>query len=126
MKSLSDFIFAHLGEKHNTSIEIIQTCDTTPTSKSSLTNLTEKLSKLLLNSPNGPGNIETNEGFIRILKQIARYQFDFPGVELLNNSKIVGRYPNLKIFSEGAQLGMLTGIRGLIPLLVKNSASEKG
>lgn len=54
------------------------------------------------------------------VKSIAEYQFSsMCSKRLLERCSIRGRYPNLKIFSNNQQLGMITGQRGLISLTLQ-------
>jgi archaeosine synthase len=50
------------------------------------------------------------------LSCFARVQFGNPGTALLEDAQVKGRYPNLKIFKDKMQRGMLVGQRGLISL----------
>ncbi len=105
--------------------EIIQTCKRTPTNSESLENLTEQLGKILSDYASQKHvqaieelnkKYEIMEENIELLRNIARYQFGEFGEELIKGSKIKGRYPNLRIFKDNKQLGMLTADRGLISL----------
>jgi archaeosine synthase len=55
------------------------------------------------------------------LTAFARFQFGEPGEDLLSNTEIKGRYPNLRIFKGKEQIGMLVGERGMISLTLKGA-----
>jgi archaeosine synthase len=119
---LSQSITENITSKLKNRIEILSTCDESPTKKSALDELSEQLHNLLLNYEKDQEPQEPQEPQERIdhrsisIEGIAGYQFDAAGYEFLKDTKVRGKYPYLKIFDSNTQLGMLTGDRGLISL----------
>ncbi len=92
-----------------------------PTAKSSLEKLTETLASIFERSSDidnliSKPSANKNSRQFTILRSIARFQFGPPGEQLIEGCRIRGRYPNLKLFKNNQQIGMLTGERGLISL----------
>jgi archaeosine synthase len=95
-------------------IDLEKTCEDKPTSPRSLSNLENTLNTLI--SPYQ--KISRKSRRIEDLTSISRYQFGLVGKKLLENCVIRGRYPNLRIFKNEMQIGMLTGRRGMISLTI--------
>ena len=98
----------------NIDIGTVKTCEDKPTSPRSLSNLENTLNTLI--SPYQ--KISRKSRRIEDLTSIARYQFGLVGEKLIENCVIRGRYPNLRIFKDEMQIGMLTGRRGMISLTI--------
>jgi archaeosine synthase len=117
-KPLSETIKSKFGPDINISI----TCGDTPTKKSALEQLSEQLHKILLKYEQDPKTMDRLNNRLRTLKGIVGFQFGAAGYELLNDVKVRGKYPYLKIFGSktqngrDVQLGMLTSDRGFISL----------
>lgn len=91
----------------------IITCIDSPTSDESL----EKLKITLQENISDFEKINKYERVKQNLESLACYQFGKDiGKKLLKNTKIFGRYPDLKIIADSIQLGMLTKDRGFISL----------
>jgi archaeosine synthase len=97
--------------------EFTNTCSESPTSPNSLKKLKEVLSEAVLPYKKLNEKIQKKEA----LKCFARFQFKKAAEAIVTDSDIKGRYPNLKIFKEGKQLGMLVGNRGLISLTLEGA-----
>lgn len=95
----------------------IRTSDEQPTSKSALENLKEKLFK----STGKYERVLSEKRRFEDILAIARFQFGEVGEKLGAKTKIKGRYPNLRIFRDGKQIGMLTGDRGMISLTLEGA-----
>ncbi|WP_455391572.1 archaeosine synthase subunit alpha [[Eubacterium] cellulosolvens] len=96
-------------------VNVVLTSPEHPTTKGSLNKLSAELKTIFENhSAQNPTDIKRRH--VEDLQSIAQYQFGAPGVELVSGCKVKGRYPNLKLFKDGTQVGMLTGERGLISL----------
>jgi archaeosine synthase len=98
----------------STTCEIYRTSPGHPTSKESLKELIGTLKKILEKYPQTKYSLQARHR--DTLESIARYQFGTLGSELVKNCSFKGRYPNIKIFKNKIQLGMLTGDRGFISL----------
>jgi len=55
------------------------------------------------------------------LSNIAAYQLGEGGRALMEGAECRGRYPDIRIIAEGAQIGMLTSARGVISLTLKGA-----
>ncbi len=107
MEFVDEFIF-------NIGINPVKTCEDKPTSNKSLSNLENTLDTITSSYQ----KISRKSRRIEDLTSIARYQFGLVGEKLLENCTIRGRYPNLRIFKNEKQIGMLTGRRGMISLTI--------
>ncbi len=90
-------------------------CEDSPTSSFSLQNLKEVLKKIVQPYEKVDNQTDLRES----IKSFARYQFGNAGEALIQDAEIKGRYPNLRIFLDGKQIGMLVGNRGLISLTIE-------
>jgi archaeosine synthase len=108
----SDYLFIgdYIDDFTNSSSE-------SPTSSGSLAKLKDTLSEVVSQYEKIGGKTGLSES----LKSIARFQFGDAGEALVSNAQIKGRYPNLRIFKEGIQVGMLVGERGLISLTLEGA-----
>jgi archaeosine synthase alpha-subunit len=98
------------------------TCIDRPTSDESL----EKLKNTLQESMLGFKKIDRNQRIKQNIESLACYQFGKKSAKtLLENTKIFGKYPNLKITQDGKQIGMLTGDRGFISLTLEGAKKIK-
>lgn len=97
--------------------EFTNTCSESPTSQNSLKKLREALSEAVSSYERLNEKTRKKEA----VKSFARFQFGKAGEALVSRCDIKGRYPNLKIFKEGKQLGMLVGNRGLISLTLEGA-----
>jgi archaeosine synthase len=97
--------------------DFTNTCKNRPTSSSSLSELTEVLDNLSSKYEKIGKAAQLRES----VKSFARFQFGNGGDTLLEDTQIKGRYPNLKIFKDGKQLGMLVGDRGMISLTLEGA-----
>lgn len=111
-----EHIIVHLGPEMDFVLEVLEECISTsngvPTSPRCLSKLREELTRIGREYP-----IASNEER-RVEEMLSRcvFQFGEGGKELMNSSVVRGRYPNLRIISEGRQLGMITRERGMISL----------
>ncbi|UCE74457.1 MAG: DUF5591 domain-containing protein, partial [Methanomassiliicoccales archaeon] len=104
--------------------EFTSTCSEEPTSASSLQKLTEVLSELARSY----GKLKGEKRLWEAVMSFARFQFGNAADALMVGAKIKGRYPNLRIFKDEKQLGMLVGARGMISLTLEGGkilANEK-
>jgi archaeosine synthase len=114
-KNKYDHVVAHLGSEKDFVCDVlddfVSTSEGTPTSAKDLSRLRKELAGLkdLTNVTKGQRQAED-------MKSRCVYQFGDGGEVLMESSEIKGRYPNLKIFSDGIQLGMLVQERGMISL----------
>lgn len=97
--------------------DFTNTCSESPTSQNSLKKLKGVLSEAVL--PYKKLNEKTRKR--EAVRSFARFQFGKAADAIVSDSDIKGRYPNLKIFKEGKQLGMLVGNRGLISLTLEGA-----
>jgi archaeosine synthase len=102
------FVKDHLGD-------FTETCIDSPSSNKSIERLGEILKEKLKSNKKVDKKTELNES----IKNFARFQFGEAGKDLVNDTVIKGRYPNLRIFRDEQQLGMLVGPRGLISLTLE-------
>ncbi len=109
-------VIAHLGTEKDFVCEVLEDCVSTsdggPTSKASLSKLTEELAQLLEEYPKGNRTERMEED----MTARCVFQFGKGGEALTESGEIKGRYPSLKMFSDGRQLGMLVEERGMISL----------
>ncbi|UCF07298.1 MAG: DUF5591 domain-containing protein, partial [Thermoplasmata archaeon] len=103
-----EFVEEYLDEYSSTSQE-------KTTSQDSLARLKEALLEAVKSYKKVSGQVELQES----MKCFARFQFGNAGCALIENTRIKGRYPNLKIFKDEKQIGMLVGERGLISLTLE-------
>lgn len=115
-KNEYDHIVAHLGSEKDFVCEVLEdhvsTSDGSPTSKGNLLKLTEELSKLAEQYP----KVQRTNRILEDMTARCVFQFGKGGEALTRSAEIKGRYPGLKIFSEGGQLGMLVEERGMLSL----------
>lgn len=107
-------------------IQIHRTSGGSPTSNESINNLKDKLSEVI-RSLDIASKKKMGDRYHDIVTGVAQYQFGPSGVKFTQDCKVRGKYPNLKLFQNSIQLGMLTGGRGLISLTLdgaKKIASE--
>ncbi|MDI6856178.1 MAG: archaeosine synthase subunit alpha [Candidatus Thermoplasmatota archaeon] len=112
-----DVIVDHTGY-HFIDLEAIKTCILKPTSKESLSRLSNVLTELCAKYENiAQDTCATDNMLTR-----ACFQFGKPvGDKLVANCKILGKYPNLKLIKGDEQIGILTGERGLISLTLEGA-----
>ncbi len=103
-----DFVNASLT---TAGVQFMDTSNGRTRERASLERLRSVLDTASVND--APAWRERNRQF---LLNMASYQFGRPGAALLEGALSAGRYPNLRIMRDGAQLGMLTEARGLISL----------
>lgn len=60
-----------------------------------------------------------------LLSEVSAFQFGEGGRGLLSKTTVSGRYPNIRFFRDGVQLGMLTGQRGVISLTLQGADAIK-
>ena len=115
-KNEYEHIIAHLGTEKDFVCEVLEnhisTSNGSPTSRASLSSLTEELSGLSKQYP----KVERKDRMQEDMTARCVFQFAKGGKELTRSVEIKGRYPNLKIFSDERQLGMLVEERGMISL----------
>jgi archaeosine synthase len=92
--------------------DFTRTCNGGLTSQASLESLRQTLTEAVKPHKKVGGQIARREA----LSCFAQFQFGTAGTALLEDAQVKGRYPNLRIFNDGAQTGMLVGQRGLISL----------
>lgn len=107
---LSELIAGCVGEEH-----FYVTCTDRPTSGTSLKQLAERLSEITQCYDKVSGSERLRED----MESLALFQFGNPGKRLIEGSEIKGRYPNLRIFRDERQLGMLTKERGMLSLTLE-------
>ncbi len=115
LKECVQTTLSNTGEDNDNTTPVICTSLGHPTAYKSLEKLANELRNALTRAE-GNHRVSQENRQLENLGCISRYQFGEPGVELLKGSKIKGRYPNLKIFKDSQQVGMLTGVRGFISL----------
>lgn len=115
-KNAYEHVVAHLGSERDFVCDILDdhysTSDGNPTSAKNLSGLTEALSSFTDKNSKVPRGQRLLEG----MTSRCVYQFGNGGEVLMESAEIKGRYPSLKIFSDGVQLGMLVQERGMISL----------
>jgi archaeosine synthase len=97
--------------------KFINTCKDRPTSSTSLSELTKVLTDLSSEYKKQGRQAQLGEA----VSSFARFQFGKAGEFLLENAKVKGRYPNLKIIRDKEQLGMLVGERGMLSLTLEGA-----
>jgi archaeosine synthase len=111
-------IVEHLFQTLN--IDIIKTCKGShPTSQNALKNLTKNLTEVAQELDRVPQQERLREYMLNRLK----FQFSEIGAKLLENGEIMikGKYPNLKLFRDKNQLGMLIAERGMTSLTLEGA-----
>jgi len=98
--------------------KVVITSSEHPTSSKSLNTLKETLNEVLKDYPKS-STIWKQQQHLETLQCISQYQFGILGKELVLGCMVKGKYPNLKLFRDGTQIGMLTGERGLISLTLE-------
>lgn len=94
---------------------IVTTVDSSPTSSYSL----ERLHEVLKENTNRFEKVKPDLRKRENVLSLASYQFGKEiAKQLLEDTRIIGRYPYFKIFHKGTQLGMVTLERGLISLTI--------
>ncbi len=115
-KNHYDHVIVHVPEDYMFIDECLddftRTCKDGPTSQTSLETLKEVLTEAVKPYERVSGQIERREA----MTCFAVFQFGTAGAALLKGALVKGRYPNLRIFKNGIQNGMLVGQRGLISL----------
>jgi archaeosine synthase len=107
------------------SANIHRSCSGHPTADRSLDKLSLELKDLSNEYKKHPSASFVRNN-IEIIRSIARYQFGEPGIEFVNDCKVKGKYPFIKIFKNNSQQGMLTGDRGFISLTLDGAKSLAG
>ncbi len=92
--------------------DFTRSCNDGPTSQASLEKLRQTLAEAVKPHKKASGQIARREA----LSCFAQFQFGTAGTALLEEAQVKGRYPNLRIFKNSTQTGMLVGQRGLISL----------
>jgi archaeosine synthase len=115
-KNRYDGIVVHLPRDYEFVWDILDdytnTCLDTPLSSSSL----EKLKKILTDLVLPYDKINKKKVNLEGMDCFARFQFGIAGENLVRDTEVKGRYPNIKIIKEKKQIGMLVGERGMISL----------
>jgi archaeosine synthase len=93
----------------------INTCRDRPVSQSSIKKLEETLSDAVKDYE----YVKREKNVVENMVNRAVFQFGDIGVDLVKDSVIKGRYPNLRIIKNNRQVGMLVGDRGLISLTIE-------
>jgi archaeosine synthase len=86
-----------------------------PTARESI----ESLARTLKDAVSGYETVPPAVRMYEDLTSFARFQFGEAGARLLEDTTIKGKYPNLRIFDSGKQLGMLNKDRGMITLTLE-------
>jgi archaeosine synthase alpha-subunit len=106
-------VLCHLPEEFvSEGLDCVVTCDGSPVSDPSLRRLSEELTEAC--APMEP--FSRAEARLNDMRSLVRFQFGERGESLLEGTRIVGRFPRLKIMDGGRQLGMLTPERGMVSL----------
>lgn len=120
-KNKYDHIVAHLGSEKDFVCEIldnlVSTSEGAPTSEKDLHRLTKELSGL----EDKRDMVSRGQRLAEDMRSRCVYQLGNGGEVLMESAEIKGRYPNLKIFSDGGQLGMLVQERGMISLTLEGA-----
>ncbi len=93
----------------------VNTCIDKAVSQESLKKLEETLSDLVKDYE----HIERKKIAVENMMNRAVFQFGNSGADLVKDSMIKGRYPNLRIVKNNKQVGMLVGDRGMISLTIE-------
>jgi len=108
-----DLVISHLGDErepvNGVLKDFVDTSMGNPGSKESLKRLEEELRSFESDGP-GRGRL------IDDMRSLCRFQFGPGGERLCDVSRVVGRWPHLKILKDDSQLAMLTGDRGMLSL----------
>lgn len=115
-KNVYEHVVAHLGSERDFVCDILDdhssTSNGNPTSAKNLSGLTKALSSLTEQNSKVP----RGQRLLEDMTSRCIYQFGDGGEALMESAEIKGRYPNLKVFSNGIQMGMLVQERGMISL----------
>lgn len=112
-KNKYDTIIDHSGiDFLGSDIDSETTWKKRPTSRESI----KSLAGILAEKAGDCDKVSGRKRFLEDMANRAVFQFGEVGRKLLDGSEIKGRYPNLKIITDGKQIGMLTGERGMISL----------
>ncbi len=108
-----ELVISHLGDERepaNSALkDFVDTSNGEPGTKESLARLEKEL-----RSFEARGG--AHDRFLDDMRSMCRFQFGNEGERLCEGSRIVGRWPNLKIMRNDVQLAMLTGERGMLSL----------
>ena len=117
-----DLVISHLGDEREPVNEVLKdSVDTSlgsPGAPESLQRLEKTLSEARLGKDVGSGRSRQVED----MRSICRFQFGDAGAGLCDGASLWGRWPNIKIMRGDAQLGMLTGERGMISLTLEGAS----
>ncbi len=120
-KNRYDGIVVHLPRDYefvwDTLDDHTNTCIDTPLSSSSL----EKLKDILTDFVLPYNKINKKKVNRESMDCFARFQFGIAGENLVKDTEVRGRYPNIKIIREKKQIGMLVGERGMISLTLEGA-----
>ncbi|MCU0859526.1 MAG: archaeosine synthase subunit alpha [Thermoplasmata archaeon] len=110
-----DAVISHLGDEREPVNSVLRdftdTSGGNPGSKDALRRLEDELRQY---APDGPDT--RHDRWAEDMRSRCRFQFGEAGEMLCEGAQVQGRYPNLRINRAGAQVGMLTGDRGLVSL----------
>jgi len=113
-----DLVISHLGDErepvNSVLKDFVDTSSGSPGSKDSLRRLDEALK-----SHPTVKDVSRKARELDDMRALCRFQFGLAGEALCEGTRIIGRWPNLKIFKDDLQLGMLTGDRGMISLTIE-------
>jgi archaeosine synthase len=111
-----DLVISHLGDERETVAEVlgehVDTSGGDPGSRASLDRLAEELME---RCPE-PDDVGRDTIAMRDLRSVCRFQFGDAGDRLCERASSKGRWPYVKAFRDGAQVGMLTPDRGMVSL----------
>jgi len=115
-----DLVISHLGDEREPVNSVLgdfmDTSMGSPGSKESLHRLEEALKSHPIAKDAARKARELDD-----MRSLCRFQFGIVGEGLCENARITGRWPNLKIFRDREQLGMLTGDRGMLSLTIEGA-----
>jgi archaeosine synthase len=115
-KNSYDRIVAHLGSEKDFVCDVVDdfvsTSEGAPTSAGNLSKLKKELSAI----GDQQANVQRGQRMAEDMTTRCVYQFGVGGKALMESAEIKGRYPNLKIFSDGIQRGVLVQDKGMISL----------
>ena len=108
-----DLVISHLGDErepvNSVLNDFVDTSMGNPGSKESLQRLEQELRSY--------GGKSAGRGrALDDMRSLCRFQFGTEGDALCEGSRVVGRWPHLKLIRDDAQLAMLTGERGMLSL----------
>lgn len=114
-----DLVISHLGDErepvNSVLKDFVDTSQGSPGSGESLRRLTEAIKSQAPDTrPAKRGARDVDD-----MRSLCRFQFGDAGADLCENATVYGRWPNLKITRDRAQLGMLTGDRGMVSLTLE-------